>query len=161
LQRSAAPARPRGWWNEYVALFLTVWMVGTVVWALGHAGWDPLLRRLPLVAVPAVALGYGFTKLWRVPVAALHALALLGGALACWLVTITAPGVASGSPRHRTVLVWHRGVAWVRAASSVTFVSATSNCSGCELWPGVLSAVIWSWRCHDSDDHAGLSGTTF
>ncbi len=91
-------------------------MVGTVVWALGHAGWDPLLRRLPLVALPAVAMGYGFTKLWRVPVAALHALALLGGALACWLVTITAPGVASGSPRHRTVLVWHRGVAWVRAA---------------------------------------------
>lgn len=116
LQRAEAPARPRGWWNEYVALFLTVWMVGTVVWALGHTGWDPLLRRLPLAAVPAVVLGYGVTKLWRVPVAALHTLALLGGALVCWLVTITAPGFATGSPRQRSVLLWHRGIGWIRAA---------------------------------------------
>jgi len=116
LQWHATPARPRGWWNEYVALFLTVWMVGAVVWALGHAGWDPILRRLPVVAIPAAAMGYGFTKLWRVPVAALHAMALLGGALVCWLVTITAPGVASGSPRRRTLLLWHRGVEWTRAA---------------------------------------------
>jgi len=116
LQRIVAPARPRGWWNEYVALLLTVWMVGTVVWALGHVGWDPLLQRLPVVAIPAVLIGYGFTKLWRVPVPALHTLALLGGAIICWLVTITTPGFAFGSPRHRTILLWHRGVAWIRAA---------------------------------------------
>ncbi|MDQ6603690.1 MAG: transglutaminase domain-containing protein [Chloroflexota bacterium] len=116
MQRQATPARPRGWWNEYVALFLTVWMVGAVVWALGHAGWDPILRRLPIVAIPAAAMGYGFTKLWRVPVAALHTLALLGGTLVCWLVTITAPGVAAGSPRHRTVLLWRRGIEWTQAA---------------------------------------------
>ncbi len=116
LQRVEAPARPRGWWNEYVALFLAVWMVGTVVWALGHAGWDPLLRRLPVVAIPAVALGYGVTKLWRVPAAALHALAIPVGAITCWLVTITAPGFATGSLPHRTLLLWHRGVAWTRAA---------------------------------------------
>ncbi|HEY8291223.1 MAG TPA: hypothetical protein VIG44_01985, partial [Thermomicrobiales bacterium] len=115
MQRNEAPARPRGWWNEYVAVFLTVWMIGTVVWALEHAGWDPLLRRLPLVALPAVVLGYGATKLWRVPVAVLHALAVLIGALTCWLVTITAPGVI-GSPLHRTTLLWHRGVTWTRAA---------------------------------------------
>ena len=116
MQRVEAPARSRGWWNEYVALLLTVWMIGTVVWALGHVGWDPLLRRLPVVAIPAVAMGYGFTKLWRVPVAALHAFALLGGAITCWLVAITVPGVAVGPPRHRTILLWRRGVAWIRAA---------------------------------------------
>jgi hypothetical protein len=116
LQRVAAPARPRGWWNEYIALFLTVWMIGTVIWALGHAEWDPLLQRLPVVALPAAMLGYGCTKLWRVPAAALHTLALFGGALTCWLATITAPGFGSGSLHHRSVLLWQRGVGWIRAA---------------------------------------------
>jgi len=116
LQRVETPARPRVWWNEYVALLLTVWMVGSVVWALGHAGWEPLLRRLPIVAIPALILGYGCAKTWRVPVPALHGLALLAGTITCWLVTITAPGVAAGSLRRRTVLLWHHGVDWTRAA---------------------------------------------
>src|SRR3954447_20795928 len=118
LQRAEAPARPRVWWNEYVALFLTVWMVGSVVWALGHAGWDPLLRRLPIVAVPALITGYLAARLRRVPIAALHAVALLIGALTCLLVTITAPGtlLAAGSPVRRTKLLWHQGVEWSRAA---------------------------------------------
>ena len=116
MQRLEAPARPRVWWNEYVALFLTVWMVGSVVWALGHAGWDPLLGRLPIVAVPALAIGYGSAKTRRLPLYAVHSLALIGGALTCWLITITAPGVATGSPKHRTVLLWRQGVEWTRAA---------------------------------------------
>lgn len=116
MQRVEAPVRPRGWWNEYGALFLTVWMIGTVVWALGHAGWEPLLRRLPLVAVPAIILGYGATKLRRIPPAVPHGVALLVGVITCWLITITAPGFAAGSPRYRTLLLWRRGVAWTRAA---------------------------------------------
>lgn len=116
MQRVETPAPPRVWWNEYVALFLTVWMVGSVVWALGHTGWDPLLRRLPFVALPALAVGYGTARLHRVPLAVLHALGLLGGALTCWLITITAPGIAAGSPRRRTVLLWHQGTDWARAA---------------------------------------------
>ncbi len=116
MQRLEAPARPRVWWNEYVALFLTVWMVGSVIWALGHAGWDPLLGRLPVVAIPALAIGYGSAKTRRLPLSAWHTLALLGGALTCWLVAITAPGVATGSPKHRTILLWRDGVAWTQAA---------------------------------------------
>jgi transglutaminase-like putative cysteine protease len=91
-------------------------MVGSVIWALGHAGWDPLLGRLPIVAVPALAIGYGSAKTRRLPLYAVHSLALIGGALTCWLITITAPGVATGSPKHRTVLLWRQGVEWTRAA---------------------------------------------
>ena len=116
MQRLEAPARSRVWWDEYIALFLTIWMIGSVVWALGHAGWDPLLGRLPFVAIPALAIGYGSAKTRRLPLYALHSLALVVGALICWLVAITAPGIAVGSPRHRTVLLWREGVEWAQAA---------------------------------------------
>jgi hypothetical protein len=116
LQPAATPA-PRGvWWNEYLALLLTIGMVGTVVWAMRQAGWDPVLHRLPLVAVPAVLLAYGFARMWRVPIAALHSLGFVAGGLVCFVVALTAPGAGPGSPRHRLILLWDRAVAWGRAA---------------------------------------------
>lgn len=114
MQRANAPAQRRVWWNEYVALFLVVGMIGTVVWALGHAGWDPLLTRLPLVTLPGLVIGYGCAKLWHIPAAVLHSIAILGGTLAALLVTLTVHDV-SGSPRQRVVGLWHRGVVWTHA----------------------------------------------
>ena len=90
-------------------------MVGTVVWAMDRAGWDPILHRLPFVAVPAVLAGYGLARLWRVPIFVLHGIGLLVGIITCLMVTLTAPGAGPGSPRHRLVLLWDRGVDWSRA----------------------------------------------
>jgi len=161
LQRVETPARRRVWWNEYIALFLVVWMVGTVVWAVGHAGWNPLLTRLPIVAVPGLILGYIAAKTWRAPAAALHGAALLGGALLCWLVAITAPGAGAGSLRHRSVLLWHRGIGWGRAIwrgeateDRVLFLLAT----GLLVFALAYAVMWWTFRTGASALAIGVPG---
>jgi transglutaminase-like putative cysteine protease len=163
LQRAATPAHRSVWWNEYLALFLTIWMVGTVVWAMGRAGWDPILHRLLVVAVPAVLVGYGFARLWRVPIPALHGLGLLAGSITCLTVTLTAPGAGSGSPRHRLVLLWDRAVDWARAAwqgqalhDPVLFLLVMSA-----LVFGLVYWVIWwTFRIPSSLLAIGVPGAT-
>lgn len=116
MQAVAAPTRRGVRWNEYFALMLTVLMTGTAVWAVARAGWDPILARLPLVAIPGMLAGYTAARLWRVPVPLLHSAGFATGTLVTFAVALTAAEAGPGSPRRRLLLLRDDAVNWGRAA---------------------------------------------
>ncbi len=161
MQAVATPARRSVWWNEYFALALTILMTGTAVWAIGHAGWDPILTRLPLVAAPGMFAGYAAARLWRVPVPLLHGAGLAFGALATFAVALTANEAGPGSLRSRLRFLRDDAVGWGRAAwrgealhEPVLFLLAV----GALIFALGYWVMWWSFRAPSSALAIGMPG---
>ena len=116
MQAVATPARRSVRWDEYGALVLTILMIGAAIWAVARAGWDPILARLPLVAVPGMLAGYAAARLWRVPVPLLHGAGMMLGAVTVFAVALTAAEAGSGSLGSRLLRLRDDTVNWARAA---------------------------------------------
>lgn len=149
-------------WNEPLAVVLTSALALTVVWAWAHAGWDRTLTRLPLVAIPALALGYIFAKQWRIPAPLLHLVALLAGVAGSWLVALAwLHDVYHGSVRQRTVALgrslnrwgtdlWNANVHDYRAPLVLGVIAGT--CLLCYL------TTWWAFRRHFAVLTIGVPG---